>query len=104
MTEAALQVTLTREQLDQLAVAVAELVASRLDPPASRWLTLPEAAQRVRLSIDGMHRLTGSGAVPHVKQGGRCLFDEAELDQWLEDHRVGPPHVSTGFPGARKAA
>lgn len=91
------------DALDRVADAVASRIAA---PVASPWLDSRAAVEYLRLpSLDALHRLTAAGAVPHVKQGGRCLFHRAELDDWLRDHYAGPPRcVSTAFPSPQKAA
>ena len=48
--------------------------AEKLPPEASAYLDLPK--QRI-------YKLSAAGAIPHVKQAGRLLFDRVELDQWL---------------------
>lgn len=88
-----------------VADALAERVPSSSSSSSGPWLTSAEAAERLRLSTDGLHRLTASGAVPHYKQGGRNLFHADELDEWIRDHYSGPTRaVSTPFPASRKAA
>src|SRR3954447_23897557 len=101
-----MHIALDDDDVQRIALAVADLVVARL--PASEsspWMTSGEAAEYLRVSLDALHRLTGAGAIPHVKQGGRCLFNRAELNEWLADHYAGPARpVSTPFPGRRKAA
>src|SRR5689334_16585640 len=77
-------------QLKELAVLIAELVAVELRVSADErtpWLTTKQAAEYLCLSADGIHRLTGAGVIPHVKISGRCLFNRYELDDWLRAHR-----------------
>lgn len=84
-----------REFFDGLVDEIVERIAERLPSEQEpRWLTSAEAADHLRMSLDGLHRLTGAGAVPHVKQGNRLLFDREELDEWLKAHSVG----SAPFP------
>ncbi len=110
-----MQVALGTEDVEAIAVRVAALIVERLPAPAAshRWLTSREAADYVRISLDGLHRLSGSGAIPHAKQGGRLLFDRIELDEWVRGYSVtgygisavsGASAVSTPFPPPRKAA
>jgi excisionase family DNA binding protein len=46
-----------------------------------RFLLADEVAQRLRCSLRGVHELTRTGRIPHVKLAGtrRCLFREEEL-------------------------
>ena len=86
----AFAVSLSDEAIDRIAGAVVDRL--RAVSETDVWLTSHEAAKYLRLpSLDALHRLTGAGAVPHVKQGGRCLFRRSELDRWLDDHYSGPP-------------
>lgn len=91
--------------LDLLADRIAERVTGA--GASSPWLTTRQAAERLRLSVDAVHRLTGADAIPHRKQGGRCLFHRAELDEWLDGHCSGPVaagRVSKPFHGRQNAA
>lgn len=108
---------MTERTTDELAAALAPLVDLLADAVADRvvdrepedrrspWLTSAEAAERVRLSLDGLHRLTAAGAIPHVKQGGRLLFHADELDDWLRLHHAGPRRepVTKPFPRTQKS-
>ena len=69
-----------------------------------RWLTTAEAAEHLRMSVDALHRLTAGRQVPHVRQGGRLIFDVHELDKWLQEHAVADRSASNLFPDARNAA
>jgi len=66
-----------------------------------KMLTLPEAAERLRLSRSTIYHLTSGRAIPHFKIGQRLLFDEEELEAWLERHRVTPLANAAIQPGTR---
>jgi excisionase family DNA binding protein len=59
--------------------------APEASKPDSLFLTLEEAAGRLRLSARTVRELTRTGSVPHRKTPGgrRCLFLPDELDAWM---------------------
>jgi excisionase family DNA binding protein len=59
--------------------------APEASKPDSPFLTLEEAAVRLRLSARSMRELTRTATVPHRKTPGgrRCLFLADELDAWM---------------------
>lgn len=91
---AGLAISLDESALSQLAGALADRVVERVEArltDEAPWMNSVEAVEYLRLpSLDALHRLTGSNAIPHVKQGGRCLFNRRELDAWLESRHEGP--------------
>lgn len=93
-----LSLSLSPDALDALADALADRLHERSGAQSrtpSEWLTTAEAVGYLRLpSLDSLHRLTASGAVPHCKVGGRCLFSRTQLDAWLHDHYAGPVQYS----------
>ena len=56
----------------------------------TKKLTLDETAQLLRRSPKTVYAWTSQRKIPHLKVGGRLLFDEEELTHWLEQFRVGP--------------
>lgn len=91
-----LSLTLSPDALDAVADALADRLAALMPTGnGSDWMTSAEAVEYLRLpSLDSLHRLTGSGAIPHRKVHGRCLFSKSELDAWLRDYYAGPPRYT----------
>ena len=54
-------------------------------------LTIQEAAQMLRRSPKTLYGWTSRKTIPHLKIGGRLLFDEQELEAWMNEFRVMPP-------------
>lgn len=55
----------------------------------SAFLTIDEAAARLRVSKSYLYKKTASHNVPHYRIGRRVFFDPDELDQWaLRQSRV----------------
>lgn len=54
----------------------------------SRKLTLREAAEFLRFSPKTLYSWTSQRKIPHLKVQGRLLFDEGELERWLERFSV----------------
>lgn len=55
-----------------------------------RWLNAQETVEYLSLSgKDVLYRLMSDGDLPYYKPHRRlCLFDAADLDAWVETHRV----------------
>jgi len=53
-------------------------------------LNISEAAERLRLSKSTLYHLTSDRGIPFYKIGQRVLFDAAELESWIQAHRVAP--------------
>ncbi len=56
-----------------------------------RWHRTKSAAERLGLSEQTLiaHRMRGTGC-PYSKVGRICLYDEADLDAWVEAQRIEP--------------
>lgn len=56
---------------------------------AKEVLTLEEASLFLGLSKSQLYKLTGSGAIPHYKPGGKFIyFDHSELVEWVRQNPV----------------
>lgn len=56
---------------------------------AKEVLTLEEASLFLGLSKSQLYKLTGSGAIPHYKPGGKFIyFDHADLIEWVRQNPV----------------
>lgn len=53
-----------------------------------KLLTIDEAHDFTRLAKQTLYQLSSRGKIPHIKIGSRLLFDEAELDAWIEACRI----------------
>jgi excisionase family DNA binding protein len=69
---------------DALVDAVAERVVAMLDErQPSRWLNAVQAAEHLGCSKHRIYTLVSTRRIPHEHEGGRLLFDRAELDAWV---------------------
>ncbi len=56
-----------------------------------KLLTVPEAAEWLRLSPGTLYHLISRRAVPCVKLSKRCVrFRQSDLEQWISDHTDDP--------------
>ena len=56
------------------------------NPANSRLYTVNKASAYVRLSASTLNRLRVTGDGPrYTKLAGKVLYDERDLDQWIED-------------------
>lgn len=77
--------------LDELAEKIAEIVVMRLRGPhkqPTRLLTVKETAERIGRSPDAVRLLINRKRMPAIKAGGRIHVKEADLERWVEQHRV----------------
>jgi excisionase family DNA binding protein len=79
-----LELTLTAEQFDALAAAVAEHLAASQPQPDDGWLTTAQAADYLGCSPDRLHDLVARRALTHGRDGRRLLFRRADLDAYVE--------------------
>lgn len=54
------------------------------------WLTTPEAAEYLRVSVGQLRNMTSNGYVPYYKLGRSNRYLKEELKQMLLDKRRGP--------------
>ena len=70
------------------------------------WLTGPQMAKHLQISLRHLIRLRESG-LPHVKLGTAIRYKAAEVEQYLRDHRRLPSYGlrhEEGVPGAVQGA
>jgi hypothetical protein len=80
-----LVVTLSDEQLEQLAARAAELLAERQESAAEPWLTVEQAAEHLAISTSQLYSLTSQrhhNGLPLTKEGSRNYYRASELDAW----------------------
>ena len=61
----------------------------------SEFMTLPEVAEYLRLSIHTIYKMLQKGRIPALKAGAVWRFNRAEIDEWMrrgagrrqEEHR-----------------
>ena len=51
-------------------------------------LTIDEACKLLTLSKPTIYRMTCLKKIPHIKLGQRVMFDEDQLEEWLEKYKV----------------
>ncbi len=63
----------------------------RSRPPVTDWLTLPEAARRLRLSRNTLRAAIRDGGLPAYRISGRWWrVSRGELDRWVRRHHATP--------------
>lgn len=68
-----------------LADALAPLIAERLQPRQTEWLTARQAAEHLNAPLSRVRKLTSTGALPVHREGGRVLFLRSELDEFIRN-------------------
>jgi excisionase family DNA binding protein len=53
--------------------------------PLRHFLTVPETAERLRVSPKTVYRLVWSGQLPALRIGSQIRIDEQALEEWLDD-------------------
>jgi len=59
------------------------------DSPTEPLLDVATAATRLGVTVRFVRRLVAERRIPYVKVGKFIRFDPAEVEQWIDDHRVG---------------
>ena len=101
---------LAADQVDAIARRVAEILKDESRAAAPDWITLEEAADRLRLTVDAARKRAQRGDLPGaVKDGSRWLVDArafADLDPprtLRSDHeRWGERRANGPAPGTRR--
>ncbi|MGC2374886.1 MAG: helix-turn-helix domain-containing protein [Solirubrobacteraceae bacterium] len=78
-----LTVTLTDEQLAEIAERAAALISSD-SPTVSPWLNVAEAAERLRCHKDRIYDLISLGKLRPRRDGRRVLLHRDDLDSYVE--------------------
>lgn len=76
-------VTLTDEQLAEIALRAAALVPAP-EAVVSPWLNVDDAAERLRCGKDRIYDLIALGKLHPRRDGRRVLFHRDDLDGYLE--------------------
>lgn len=58
-----------------------------------RLIDIDGAAGQLGVSVRHVRRLVAERRIPYIKWGSRLHFDPAEIDAWIEQHRVPPIDV-----------
>ena len=53
-----------------------------------KYLTIPEAAELLRITVPTMYGWTHQKKIPFFKLGKHCLFDRDDLNKWIISHRT----------------
>jgi len=56
----------------------------------SKILTVPDLAQKIKLSTSTVYRYVSQRKIPFYKLDQAVLFREEDIDEWLESRRVEP--------------
>ena len=59
-------------------------------PIRGRLIDIRAAAGYTGLSAHTLYKVTSCQRIPHVKLGGKLLFDLALLDEWIKQNTVMP--------------
>lgn len=72
----------------------------------AKWLTVKEAADRVRLSEWSIYQACERNEIRHIRVGGRrtIRLTPAAIDDWLLQHERGPVGARDGDPGRLEVA
>jgi excisionase family DNA binding protein len=79
-----LAVTLSDADVERIAQRAAEIIAERQTSTSSPWLSVPEAAERLRCGRDRIYDLIALGKLQPVRDGRRVLLRTEDLDRYLE--------------------
>jgi excisionase family DNA binding protein len=67
--------------------------------PDQQYLTVTEIAERYRCSIWSIYSYVKHGGLPHIRRGGRLLFDPREVDNHFRGRRSPTPDTEAAAAG-----
>lgn len=65
---------------------------------STRWFGTTEAAERLGVVPRTLYRMIDEGAIPAYKMGRVIRLKEADLEAYLEAHRVAPGSLAHLYP------
>jgi excisionase family DNA binding protein len=82
---------LTRDDLlAEIRTIVSDAVCAIPQPEKVKpFLSLSEACDLTGLSRSTIYRMTSQKEIPHLKRGGKLLFNRNELVTWIQSASVG---------------
>lgn len=57
-------------------------------------LTIKELAGYIKLSVPTVYRLTSTRKIPHIKVGGKLVFEQEKIDSWLDSRAIMPGELA----------
>jgi excisionase family DNA binding protein len=79
----AVQIELSDEAVEALAVRVAHLLTERQEAQTDGFLDVAGAADFLACPASRIYSLVSAKRLPHYKDGSRLLFDRAELRDYV---------------------
>jgi excisionase family DNA binding protein len=85
--------TVPPEALDEIARRAAEIVLAELerrdaeraaDQGSSPWLSIPEAAERLRCKPQRIYEMRTDGRLTRYKEGGRAVVSRVEVESLVK--------------------
>ena len=49
------------------------------------YLTVRELSKWIKISTSKIYTMVGEKQIPHMKVGGKLLFDKEKIKQWMEE-------------------
>jgi len=68
----------------------------RLSMDRTKWLTIEELAEYLKMGRTKLYRMAQEGGIPVSKVGNQWRFDREEIDQWMKSQRPATDKVPTG--------
>ena len=65
-------------------------------PAKSDFMTLPEVAEYLRLSIHTIYKMAQNGRIPSLKAGAVWRFNRTEIDEWMKREALKQQEKSKG--------
>ncbi len=54
-----------------------------------KYLDIDETAEFLKIKKATIYQMTHMQQIPHIKLGGKLLFDPNDLEKWLEGKKIG---------------
>ena len=56
--------------------------------PRMKYITINDVAAKTHYSLPTLYRYVSKRRIPFIKLGHRLLFQESEIENWIDSHKV----------------
>jgi len=60
----------------------------KMQKSKSRFMTLKETAEYLHCSPSLLYKYTATSKIPHVRLGGKILFEISKIERYIEDNTI----------------
>lgn len=65
---------------------MAKAIKKKKQPEEVKYMTIKELAEYASISTSYLYK--SKSTIPHLRIGGKIMFEKTEIDKWLESKKV----------------